>query len=382
MRLPTLTVCALTNDCGARFAATLALFKKIGADIVVAVDDRVPVADLDPVGAVADRLFRFEFATPIERQNSWLLSKCEGEWIFWIDSDEVPSVGLLDALESGLLRRRDVHQFPVPRRWLYPDRTRWIAESPWWPDFQFRIFRNDPATLWSPGTLHGGVHPVRPAQYLETPLYHLDFTLNSLERRRAKVETYRDWPTQDTAFPNSLFYLPEDHVTEAPATVPPADSRLIEEVCAAPPPRRRGRARVKGSAGRAEIDAHWDLRPMPAGSRRAGLDLLDVHARFGRGARTLLHVRVQNNGQDTWPGSPPRLPQVMVCYRWLTEGGEVVVDQGIQSPLTAALAPGASQVVPVTVDAPDREGRHRLQLDLLHDGIAWFGQPLELDVAL
>jgi hypothetical protein len=184
------------------------------------------------------------------------------------------------------------------------------------------------------------------------------------------------------AISNSVFYVPEDHMVKEPMPVPKDDADLIERVCSSPPPKSRGRQRVTGVAGRAEIDALWDLRPMSEGDRRARLDLIDVHVKFSPGSRTLLHVRVQNKGTETWPGSPPRMPQVMVCYRWLDQERKTVAEKGLQSPLTAALRPGDSQVVPVTVDAPDRPGRYILQLDLLHDGIAWFGQPLELEVIL
>ena len=109
---------------------------------------------------VADRVMRFEFRPPVDRPRAWLASQCAGDWLLSIDGDEVPSGAFVAALPD-LVEATDVIQYWLPRRWLYPTEATWLAESPWWPDFQLRLLRND-ATLAARSKLHRGFVPALP----------------------------------------------------------------------------------------------------------------------------------------------------------------------------------------------------------------------------
>ena len=88
-----------------------------------------------------------------------------GDWIFWLDADEVVTPALRQAIES--LRERDPASLPdgfrIARRTLY--QGRWIAHSGWYPDYQMRLYRKD-ASYWD------GVAPHETARVrgrIETP---------------------------------------------------------------------------------------------------------------------------------------------------------------------------------------------------------------------
>ena len=90
---------------------------------------------------------------------------------------------------AGLTAAADVQQCWLPRRWLFPDATSWLAEAPWWPDFQVRLLRND-ASLAARAELHGGFVGVLPARHVDAPLYHLDAVVNDDATRAAKAARY------------------------------------------------------------------------------------------------------------------------------------------------------------------------------------------------
>jgi hypothetical protein len=138
-----LSVCCLTGDAGPRVAAILRSLRPVADEIVVAADSRVDHDRLEQYAAAADRVLRFA-VTQVERHFAWLYAQCSCEWIFRIDADEVPSLALVKGLRE-LTDERRAQQYWFPRRWLYPDPGHWLEETPWWPDYQNRLVRNDGA---------------------------------------------------------------------------------------------------------------------------------------------------------------------------------------------------------------------------------------------
>ena len=64
------------------------------------------------------------------------------------------------------------------------DRTQWIAQRPWWPDWKLRLFRNIPSIVRIPGRLHrirgqGGL-----ALSLRGSIYHYDFVYHDEQHRK------------------------------------------------------------------------------------------------------------------------------------------------------------------------------------------------------
>jgi hypothetical protein len=171
---------------------------------------------------------RVPYAPPVERSLAWLHAQCSCDWILRIDSDEIASPALAARLPE-LTRSRDVTHFWIPRRWLFPDQTTYLAEWPWQPDYQLRLVRNEPALLRFPGTVHTSVTCLGAAQYLTEPIYHLDCLVRSEEERAEKVRLYNRLGSDvNTAGQSSqpisdVFYLPERREAVARAPVPPPD---------------------------------------------------------------------------------------------------------------------------------------------------------------
>jgi glycosyltransferase involved in cell wall biosynthesis len=94
-----------------------------------------------------------------------LKNHCNGEWVFQIDADEIPSEFLIKNLFDILISNPTIELFLVPRVNIVDGLTqehiqkwRWnVNENGWvnWPDYQTRIFQNSPKIAWG-----GKVHEV------------------------------------------------------------------------------------------------------------------------------------------------------------------------------------------------------------------------------
>ena len=87
-----------------------------------------------------------------------LTKSCSGDYIFQIDADEYPNKELIETLPFLLEMNKDVDVMLVPRvntvKGLTQDhiaKWRWsINEKEWvnWPDYQWRVYKNDPTIKW------------------------------------------------------------------------------------------------------------------------------------------------------------------------------------------------------------------------------------------
>ena len=96
-------------------------------------------------------------------QKNHLNSLCSGDYIFQIDADEYLAPGLLENLHEILAGNDRVDLFYVPRvntveglTQEHIDQWGWnVNQHGWvmWPDYQTRLYKNDPEILWT-GAVH------------------------------------------------------------------------------------------------------------------------------------------------------------------------------------------------------------------------------------
>jgi hypothetical protein len=366
----TLSVCCLTKDPGARVAAIMRQLRPVAREIVVAVDSRLDPSRLGRYAEVADRLLRYEFVDSSQQAVPWIAAQCTGDWILLIDGDEVLSPALIERLPE-LTSTREVFQYWLPCRWLYPDATSYLAQPPWHYSTT-RLVRNDPATLWHAGLSHGRFEPVFPSVHLSEGYYHLSLLVNDIAYREAKVAHYlsiasgheRDVLELDV----TAFYVPEldERFGIAPVPVPPGDRAAIEEVLAA-----RGEERPGPPAEEiplwswSEIQRVWPRRTLPEEAYRGEIEAFERAPKLHAGQQRPLTVRVTNTGTEHWPGLR-REPWIKLAHRWRAANGSAA-GAWSEACLPASLAPGAGALVPVAIEAPASAGRHTLECELVHE---------------
>jgi hypothetical protein len=364
----------LTGDPGARVAAALELLRPVAHEIVVVADSRAGADRLGAYESVADRVLRLE-VDYLERHLGWLHAQCSGNWILRLDGDEVVSPALVDALPELIADRR-VLQYLLPRRWLYPDARSWLAESPWHPDYQLRLVRNDGLMRFS-GRLHSAAVPLRPARYLDLPIYHLDLLVKDERERRGKAEAYAELrdPLEAPGGGelNRAFYVPEERAGALTLPVPTADAEAIAAVVAAVPPPARTSAAAGPVVSLEESDRHLPWRSLGESAYAAAAELAEGPIRMRPGERRAVHVRFTNHGTETWPWDPEHGPPLVATYRMRNARGTVVVGDGPRTAFPMEVAPGEDCIVPLDTVAPVLPGRYRLEPDVVHEGVRWFG---------
>jgi len=113
-----------------------------------------------------------DFCGDFAKHRNFHLKKCTGDYIFVIDPDEMPKENLIKTLKD-VLEESDADLVSVPRINIHPGCTKeWLDnfgfhanELDWinWPDYQGRIFKNDPKICYG-NKLHenivGATNPI------------------------------------------------------------------------------------------------------------------------------------------------------------------------------------------------------------------------------
>ncbi|HEX3557963.1 MAG TPA: glycosyltransferase family 39 protein [Pyrinomonadaceae bacterium] len=115
--------------------------------------------------------------------------------------------------------------------------------------------------------------------------------------------------------------------------------------------------------------------PLDAGGFRAELSAIGPPAHLRAKEQTTVRVRVRNTGDAVWlareRGASPF--QLSAGNHWLDASGNVVANDDGRAPLLRDLHPGEEAELPLVVNAPRRAGDYLLEIDVLQEGVSWFG---------
>jgi len=153
-----ITVCNERNEIE-KLISFLIENKQLNDEIVVLFDTNNGTDDVESfLDTISSHIclhkspFNFHFADWKNRLNSY----CKKDYIFQIDADELPAQDLMDSLHSIIKQGVDV--ILVPRENTVEGLTEeHIKNWGWkvdemervnWPDYQWRLYRNDPSIKW------------------------------------------------------------------------------------------------------------------------------------------------------------------------------------------------------------------------------------------
>lgn len=376
-RPPGLSVCCLTADEPVVVASMLRCFVGVADEIVVAVDSSLDPGLLAPLIDVADRVVRFEYVHPPERSRPWLVGLCRHQTVLMIDGDEVPSSRLLAQLPA-IAADDTMVQHRLVRRWTYPDERYWLAERPWWPDFQTRIFRVD-ASLDFDLRVHGGVRPATPVRNLDAPLYHLACQVAPFAERRARARTYEaDRPGLAAiggGSMNDILYAPEHFATLPLQPTPPDDLARLREVLAAGAEGHTAQTQSVDAlpvVSAAEIAANQGEDPLDGHGYRADVRIAELDCRTDPGNDTMVLVDVTNDMAVTLPRLDTRGLQIRLVTRLLHSDSEQPLGPWALTPLPCDVPAGESRLAEVLVRIPEIRGCYILDVGLLNERGRWF----------
>lgn len=129
-----------------------------------------------------------------------------------------------------------------------------------------------------------------------------------------------------------------------------------------------------------QVPSHFDetragRRRLPDSALRADLAILEAPTRLVAGDRGEVRVRVRNASGVTWPGldHPEGDCQVRLGNHWVDARGRRRIRDDGRVSLQRSLAPGDEAIVDLGVTAPRWAGEWRLQVDMVQEGVSWFG---------
>jgi hypothetical protein len=125
--------------------------------------------------------------------------------------------------------------------------------------------------------------------------------------------------------------------------------------------------------------------PLPDAAFKARLAASTAPPVMHSGQPYIVRVLLTNDSEVVWPGRQPAWQfQITVGNRWLTPSGQMISNVDGRAALFEDLAPGQTVELPLTVTAPNTPGDYHLELDVIQEGVAWFGdrgsQVLKLNV--
>jgi hypothetical protein len=115
--------------------------------------------------------------------------------------------------------------------------------------------------------------------------------------------------------------------------------------------------------------------PLPEEGFRAEIRLLSHPTKPRTKQKATLRVPVKNASGVVWlarerSGGPY---QVSLGNHWLDGDGRMLVHDDGRSALLEDLKPGEVMELPLTINAPRKAGEYILELDMLQEGVSWFG---------
>ena len=117
------------------------------------------------------------------------------------------------------------------------------------------------------------------------------------------------------------------------------------------------------------------LTALPDAAMRAEIRPIKVPEHLNAKQATMIRVAVRNAGDAIWrAGERPSVPlQVRIGNHWLNQNLNTVVNDDGRAALLVDLAPGEETEIDLTINAPISPGEYTLEIDVLQEGVSWFG---------
>jgi hypothetical protein len=115
--------------------------------------------------------------------------------------------------------------------------------------------------------------------------------------------------------------------------------------------------------------------PLPENAFHAEISVLDPPPVLRAGAQATIRVRVKNVSDATWFGRKwtAESLQVALGNHWLDQNGKTLINDDGRSPLLKDLRPGEESELSLIVNTPHTPGEYVLEIDMVQEGVSWFG---------
>jgi hypothetical protein len=115
--------------------------------------------------------------------------------------------------------------------------------------------------------------------------------------------------------------------------------------------------------------------PLPDNAFRAEISVANPPTYLSAGEQATVQVSIKNKSEVTWRGREWTADpfQIAAGNHWRDGDGKVIINDDGRAPFTRDVRPGETIEIPLTINAPSRGGNYRLEIDLVQEGVSWFG---------
>lgn len=108
---------------------------------------------------------------------------------------------------------------------------------------------------------------------------------------------------------------------------------------------------------------------------RAEIGVLNPPLQLRKGEQSTIQVLVKNTSDTLWLTRERVISpfQLSLANHWLDQAGRIIVNDDGRGPLSHDLRPGEAVQIHLIVNAPRRAGAYQLEIDMLQEGVSWFG---------
>ncbi len=163
------------------------------ADEIIVVD----AESTDRTAAIAKEYTDRVFVIPWQgyaANKSFALAQARGEWIFWIDADEIVPAALAREIQAVIRSGPRYSGYEVARKAYFLGR--WIKHCGWYPGYVLRLFRRDHGRF-NEHRVHEGVELAGDRARLQNSLDH--YTDRDLEHYMWKFNRYTSLAAEELA---------------------------------------------------------------------------------------------------------------------------------------------------------------------------------------
>lgn len=121
--------------------------------------------------------------------------------------------------------------------------------------------------------------------------------------------------------------------------------------------------------------------PLPDSGFRAQITAPDPPARLRPGQVAIINIKVKNASDVIWyqrggvtTDRTDNKFYIAAGNRWLDKDGKLTSETEGHNGIPKDLKPGEETEMPLQITAPKQPGEWTMQLDLVQEGVAWFGE--------
>jgi Glycosyl transferase family 2 len=350
LKPPTLSVSIITRNSGPRLANVITQARRFADEVVVGVDADSQDNTWEVATDLADTAYCFKHPNQLAPVHMLALQYCRGQWILRLDDDEHMEIGF-EQIVSELLNTQLFTHYLLPRKWVVSlDPPQYMHASPWHPDYQLRLMRNDSKLVWKPPRYHSGLLVAGPgARDARFAILHYEPLMCTPENREQKLKTYREGGSNGAA---ENFYC--EKVGERRSFQPLPSLRPIKPL-------------------RQWIDPEMKvltIQKFPPW----GCKIVDIAIpqRVTASQSVIVALEVINTGNMTWIPQSTGWPTLHIAFHIKSASGNTITWDGARIELGSLVLPNQATTILGSFTAPAEPGHYVLTWDMVSEGECWF----------